>query len=198
MSSPGDPACLKEENYDGHTNQAERRRPQRPNRPQRVRYPLQQARLIENLDRGQEKFGLSEPVDFIFDNDSERARLSPIGGWFRASLKPEVRRLIGRNPIYGDDEICMPPQAADLWAWWVRNWREEGNENGVKQLALPWGAKRYIKRTHWMYDEAFVRSKLRESLEPSHPDIAARIMTEPGEGTNLTLPDPSSPLSWRR
>jgi len=148
--------------------------------------------IIENLALAQEKMGLREPVDFIFDNESEKKRLSPHWDWFRASLAPEVKRLMGRDPIYQDDEQCMPLQAADLWAWWVRKWHEEGNKNGVEQLALPWGAKRHIKRTHWVYDEAFFRSALQESLRADHPNIAEKILPALGEGIKLTLPDPSS------
>ncbi|MGY4253401.1 hypothetical protein ACVI1L_000469 [Bradyrhizobium sp. USDA 4516] len=153
--------------------------------------------IIENLALAQEKMGLSEPVDFIFDDKSEQKRLSPHWDLFRASLKPEIRGLMGSDPICRDDEKCMPLQAADLWAWWVRKWHEEGNEDGVKQLSLPWIAKRYIKRTHWVYDEAFFRMSLHEPLLPEHPEIARRIMTKPGEGTKMTLPDPSS-LNWKR
>ncbi|SDC02216.1 Protein of unknown function [Bradyrhizobium brasilense] len=166
---------------------------------QAVRNPYLYAarQIIKNLALGQERMGLLDPVDFIFDNEAEKARLSPHWDWFRSSLRPEVRRLMGRDPIYQDDETCMPLQAADLWAWWVRKWHEEGNEDGVRQLALPWGPKRYIKRTHWVYDEAFFRTTLYESLLPDHPEIARKIVTLPGEGIPMTLPDLSS-LNWRR
>ncbi|WP_375782995.1 DUF3800 domain-containing protein [Bradyrhizobium sp. Pha-3] len=120
--------------------------------------------IVENLALTQEKMGLKGPVDFVFDNEAEEKKLSPHWDRFRASLRSEVGRLMGRNPTYRDDEKCMPLQAADLWAWWVRKWYEDGNENGVKQIALPWGAKREIKRLHSVYDEAFFRSALQNSL----------------------------------
>jgi len=148
--------------------------------------------IIENLAMTQEKMGLHEPIDFIFDDEAEKARLVPNWDWFRESLRPEVRRLVCNCPIFRNDEDFMPLQAADLWAWWVRKWFMDGNENGVANINLPWGAQRDIKRLHSTYDEAFLRSMLQESMQ-NMP--IAQHQPKRDRGIKMTLPDPSS--SWR-
>lgn len=146
--------------------------------------------IIENLAMAQKKIGLNEPIDFIFDDEAEKARLMPFWGEFRDSLKPDIRKLMGAAPIFRDDEDFMPLQAADLWAWWVRKWFMDGNEQGVANIDLPWGAQRIIPRLHSCYDEAFLRSMLQESMQ-NMPIIQQRRT----EGIKMTFPDPSS--SWR-
>lgn len=148
--------------------------------------------IIENLAMAQEKMGLHEPIDFIFNDEAEKSRLVPHWDWFRASLKPELRRLVCNSPIFRNDEEFMPLQAADLWAWWVRKWYMDGNRDGVLNIDLPWGVKRYIKRLHSCYDEALLRSMLQESMQ--NEPIAQRLPKRT-EGVKMTLPDPSS--SWR-
>ncbi len=146
--------------------------------------------IIENLALAQEKMGLQGPIDFIFDNEAEKARLAPHWDWFRASLKPEVRRLVGNDPIFRDDEEFMPLQAADLWAWWVRKWFKDGNRNGVAKLDFPWPIKRELHRLHSNYDEAFLRSMLQERMRQT--PIPRGITIPRREGIKMTLPDPSS------
>jgi hypothetical protein len=149
--------------------------------------------IIENLALAQEKMGLQGPVDFIFDNEGEKARLTPHWDWFRASLRPEVRRLVGNDPVFRDDEEFMPLQAADLWAWWVRKWFKDGNENGVANLDFPWSVKRQFYRLHSTYDEALFRSMMQELMRqrpiPRGMNLPRRA------GIKMTLPDPSSPLT---
>jgi hypothetical protein len=153
--------------------------------------------IVENLALEQEKMGLQGPVDFIFDDEAEKARLVPHGDWFRASLKPEVRKLVGNSPIFRNDEDFMPLQAADLWAWWVRKWYEDGNKDGVANLDFPWTVKREIPRLHSVYDETFLRSTLLELMQTPIPQDMT-VHPPQREGIKLTLPDPSSPLTWKR
>jgi hypothetical protein len=155
--------------------------------------------IIENLALAQDKMGLQGPVDFIFDNEAEKARLSPHWDRFRASLSPNVSGLVGDDPIFRDDEKFMPLQAADLWAWWVRKWYEDGNKDGVKNLDFPWTVKRVIPRLHSVYDETFLRSTLLELMQTSiPPDMTVNRPQPQREGIKLTLPDPSSQLTWKR
>jgi hypothetical protein len=126
--------------------------------------------IVENLALAQKKMGLHEPIDFIFDNEAEKESLVPYWNWIRDSFKPDIRKLICNCPIFRKDEDFMPLQAADLWAWWVRKWFKDGNKDGVANLDLPWGAKRYIKRFHHHYDETFLRSMLEKSYRNQNRD----------------------------
>ncbi len=75
--------------------------------------------LILELTKYHDQLLLTEPVDFIFDEGN-----SPIvmNMWdkVRARLPPDVRKLLGRTPIPGDDKTMLPLQAADFYAGFVR------------------------------------------------------------------------------
>lgn len=45
---------------------------------------------------------------------------------FSDNSPQEIRDLYGSAPRFEDDEIFLPLQAADFWAWWVRRGYEEG------------------------------------------------------------------------
>lgn len=67
-----------------------------------------------------------QKVDFIFDNQSEKKIID--AGWddYIANRPPESKDLYGARPRFEDDNDFLPLQAADLWAWWVREWHEAG------------------------------------------------------------------------
>lgn len=69
---------------------------------------------------------IDQPVDFIFDDHTKKKAL--LGAWdeYIASRKPEIRGRYGEVPIFRDDRKFLPLQAADLFAWWIREWYETG------------------------------------------------------------------------
>lgn len=66
------------------------------------------------------------PVDFIFDEKSEKTVI--FNGWdeYLALRDPSIRKLFGAKPQFRDEKKCVPLQAADFWVWWRRRWYEEG------------------------------------------------------------------------
>jgi hypothetical protein len=52
-----------------------------------------------------------------------------IEAWDRymASRPANIRNLYGARPRFENDQNFLPLQAADFWAWWVREWSEAGN-----------------------------------------------------------------------
>lgn len=98
--------------------------------------------LIRCTILSQEKWGLTEPVDFIFDERIEESAVRL--GWevFECRASAEERRLIGRKPIFEDDERVLPLQAADMWAWFCRRkWLEQ--ERFYPEMGFPierWGS----------------------------------------------------------
>ncbi|AMN39961.1 hypothetical protein [Rhodoplanes sp. Z2-YC6860] len=154
--------------------------------------------IVENLAQEQHRLGLFEPIDFIFDNESEKERVISGWDWFRKSFPPDVRRLICDCPIYRNDQDFMPLQAADLWAWWVRKWHQDGNRDGVKHLDLPWGAKRDIKRLHSVYDEAVLRGWIKEAMYEMPLRIVRPNNSPKQRGIKITMRyDPTCPHKWR-
>lgn len=75
--------------------------------------------IIAHLAQHQHRLGLTEPVDFIFDRGNDD-RIQRAWNKFFASAPPEVTKLLGKRPEFGDDETMLPLQAADFLAWWRR------------------------------------------------------------------------------
>jgi Protein of unknown function (DUF3800) len=68
---------------------------------------------------------LDENVDFIFDNQTEKSFILEAWNDYVAERPDETREYYGATPRFEDDREYLPLQAADLWAWWVREWYEE-------------------------------------------------------------------------
>ena len=75
-------------------------------------------------------YGCEEPCNFIFDETDGLAD-EFLGRWeetkkiIAGSPRPEVFSLLGERPLFKDEKKFMPLQAADLYAWNVRqNWIE--------------------------------------------------------------------------
>lgn len=136
-------------------------------------YYLAVQQIIGNLAENQASFGISEPIDFIFDEEAEKRHI--IESWSRMKLAvpDDIRKLMGDTPIYRDDKKVLPLQAADLYAWWVRKWYLEGDMDGVKDLKFPWGAKRNIPRVHMVFEEADFRSFLSRIFTPKAIYVAS-------------------------
>jgi hypothetical protein len=84
--------------------------------------------LVDNFYRRRQEFQnkipLDSRVDFIFDKQSEEKLLAP---WpvHIAARPEEEQKYYGEKPRFEDDQEFLALQAADLWAWWVREWYEE-------------------------------------------------------------------------
>lgn len=68
---------------------------------------------------------LSELVDFIFDNQTEKSFILSAWDEYLSKRADDIRGYYGATPRFEDDQKFLPLQAADLWAWWVREWYEE-------------------------------------------------------------------------
>ena len=88
-------------------------------------YPAFNGLLVE-LPAYQESMGISEPIDFIFDDQSEKVHLWNAWNMVKIKVDPTTRRLLGAEPQFKNDEDALPLQAGDLLAWWVRRWELEG------------------------------------------------------------------------
>jgi hypothetical protein len=94
---------------------------------------------------------VAEPIDFIFDQDSEKKII--ISSWDRVKYNStgDVRRLLGNTPQWKDDVGTLPLQAADLYAYWVREWERQGIANAIEVLPFPWKIHARIPRMQIRY-----------------------------------------------
>ena len=96
--------------------------------------------IINGLAKSQLEWGLSEPVDFIFDERGEERMVRDVWDHYLANVSDDVRALTGRKPIFEDDEKVLPLQAADMWAWWCRKtWLAGGGKIPPDSYPIPWG-----------------------------------------------------------
>jgi hypothetical protein len=78
--------------------------------------------------------GIQEKVDFIFDTSSEEEQHYVLNAWHfwkQNEWFEERKALFGDPPIFRDDKVFLPLQAADLYAWHARKERAtrlEGHE----------------------------------------------------------------------
>ena len=76
-----------------------------------------------------------QKIDFYFDNQSDKKAIIEMWDGYLKERSDEVRQFYGATPSYRDDEEFLPLQAADFWAWWVRNGIERARQkrswNGI-------------------------------------------------------------------
>jgi hypothetical protein len=68
---------------------------------------------------------LDQKVDFVFDDQSEKRVILAAWSDYIAERPDEIRDYYGTQPRFENDQEFLPLQAADFWAWWVREWYEE-------------------------------------------------------------------------
>jgi hypothetical protein len=82
--------------------------------------------------------GVHEPVDFIFDDHSQRAKCLRAWRITREVSPRSVRRLLGATPRFEDSKNALPLQAADLLAYYVREAEASYVEGSEYRLEFPW------------------------------------------------------------
>jgi hypothetical protein len=94
--------------------------------------------IMQKLIEQQGKLGITEPIDFVFDEDTEKNRCLSAWDRLRYDASADIRRLLGDTPDYKNDATTLPLQAADLYAYWVRDWELQGIENAIATMPFPW------------------------------------------------------------
>jgi Protein of unknown function (DUF3800) len=118
-------------------------------------------------------------IDFIFDNQSQKNLILDAWDNFIESRSPDIRSRFGATPRFEDDKEFLPLQAADLWAWWVREWHEDGNplvtrDDGRVGMRLPRlvSSDRGKRAVIIEYDEDQIVESLIRQAKYQFPDLA--------------------------
>jgi hypothetical protein len=124
--------------------------------------------LLDSFNANRHQLGaalLTEPVDFIFDEQREKGMIFALWDDYMQKRSPEDRALYGTTPRFESDEKFLPLQAADLWAGMNRAWRQQG-EVSERIADLDFGAWQSKKRdTHG-----------RMAIELSEDDIVENLL----------------------
>jgi Protein of unknown function (DUF3800) len=78
-------------------------------------------RVIRAVARWQQKTGLREKVDFVFD-DQGKIGLRAVGWYdhYLAVMNDDEKCIVASTPIFRHDNIVLPLKAADMCAWYYR------------------------------------------------------------------------------
>lgn len=115
--------------------------------------------MIQGLASNAASMKLTEPVDFIFDEQSEVKHVEGVWDDFKRMVPPEVLAFVGDRPIWRPSTTYKPLQAADLYAWWIRRWEVEGVKDAVVTLPFNWERSRIAPvRVHCPVDLENLRS----------------------------------------
>ena len=88
--------------------------------------------------------GINTPCDYIFDEeagfDEEVFLHWPMLKWILAnSTRSDLANFVGERPIFRNDKAFLPLQAADLYAWQVRNHVRQNNQLPNQTIRFPPG-----------------------------------------------------------
>lgn len=108
----------------------------------------------EGLARVLRPFNLKGPVQFTFDSHTSGPLCLDHWDLLKASCTPEIASTFAGQPLFRKEEEQLPLQAADLYAFWVRKWKQSGDREAMKHLAFPWTADRDIPRFDWTFAKA--------------------------------------------
>jgi hypothetical protein len=146
-------------------------------------YPFAVNALVNVFAQNQAEASLTEPVDFIFDNEAEKGLIVEAWEHMRLTTSQYVRRFMGNTPVYRDDKRVLPLQAADLLAWWANKWETDNTAPTEEAMKFWWPRKRSILTLHMAFREADFRKELEYRLRPEvmASSIAAREMGDPAK-----------------
>lgn len=84
----------------------------------------------------------NEPVDFVFDETANKKVL--IEGFEAATLMHggADKLPLTSTPSFRNDKEYLPLQAADMLAWWIHHWQEDGIKQNITKCQFPWPRKR--------------------------------------------------------
>lgn len=96
--------------------------------------------VMQALFAVQEREGVSQPVDFIFDEQGKQIGRALEAWKHWVEFAPDrYKPMIGRRPVSGDDKTDLPLQGADIVAWKVRReWVEKRTGGDFAKRFVPW------------------------------------------------------------
>jgi Protein of unknown function (DUF3800) len=133
-----------------------------PDSPIRNPYYLASKGIINCTAQYQHELGIKEPIDFIFDSQTEQEKVRQAwDAYVNGQITTEVRALTGEKPLFLDDKKHPPLQAADIYAWWLREaWEKGGMDAFLHKWPFPWKINRDFRRFLMALDEGDIRTEL--------------------------------------
>ena len=112
------------------------------------RYYAAWPRFVGAVLQNSEMIGINEPIDFIFDYQSEAGRIMAGQPAIYEAMQTIHGKKIGNFPIFRNEEELLPLQAADMFAWVMRKkFMTLGTIMGNQHYEFPWGPRMLIPNT---------------------------------------------------
>lgn len=121
-------------------------------------------RIMSEMARYQREHGLSEPVNFIFDQRKSATEARRVRrGWegYKKFAPDFVRHLIGTEPVFEDDKKVLPLQAADLLAWHERMALRSVRLHARAHVHSTWDILKAVPAIEWEW----TKTKMQEFLD---------------------------------
>ena len=129
-------------------------------------YYLAWRTIISELLSWQREENNFEPIDFIFDLQSESTLIVTAWEGFQANMPEPFQKMAQNMPIFRRDEDFLPLQAADLLAFWMRKSYSQKGTVLTYDYPFPWPAARdNFFMLQGELDEKGVRKQLRRDRE---------------------------------
>jgi hypothetical protein len=107
-------------------------------------YSLAFRAIFDFTAQYQHELGITEPIDFIFDDRGEKNVVREGFAYFKACCREDLKDRLGAEPRFENDRRFPPLQAADMLAWLTRrHWLQHGSIVHPP-LAVPWKRLRAI------------------------------------------------------
>jgi hypothetical protein len=139
-------------------------------------YVLAFRSIIDFTAQYQHELGITEPIDFIFDDRGEKKDVRRGYEVFMEWCREDLKNRLGREPMFEGDEDFLPLQAADCWAWHVRkHWLQNGSI--TKGIIMPsWRPSKNIPGHRLNMDEYEIRKFLGDLKARVENPMAAMIV----------------------
>lgn len=119
--------------------------------------------IVDVTAQNTKELGFSEPIDFIFDERSEKNEIRQ--GWeiYLATCRPDLLKYVGDEPVFENDMNTMPLQAADLFAWWVRKCWVANRTIHPDAMKYKWEKRKKIPRLFYQPDEKAIFEEMEQT-----------------------------------
>jgi hypothetical protein len=117
---------------------------------------------------------VSENLDFIFDHQSAEDEAGAQWEAYKRSLQMTARgrqlsMLVGEKPIFLDEKVRRPLQAADLYIWQARKHYMDNHRFPNQKIVVPMNPTlklfRHIPMDHWPMNEKVLAEQYAQLLK---------------------------------
>ena len=126
--------------------------------------------ITQLVARHSDKLHITEPVDFIFDAQTEQQNVRNAWNYMYLSVTPDIRKMLGKLPEFVTDDDDIALQAADLKAWFARRWAEKGIIGNPSALSFRtegfnWGTSRPMPCLGYEFTEEHFQKEINRLVE---------------------------------